>query len=97
MKKIQYPLNLIHLKLNRENLLQHSNIKDNEVHIKVGGDYGGGSFKICYQVVNVDKPNAKRNTNVFSIFEAKDCKPNLIVGLSRFIQQVNQLQSLCWN
>ena len=78
------------------NWSRNSDIKDNEVHIKIGGGYGGGSFKMCYQVVNVDEPNAKRNTNVFSTFEAKDCKPNLIVGLSRFTQQVNQLQPLCW-
>ncbi|XP_065648267.1 uncharacterized protein LOC136077908 [Hydra vulgaris] len=83
--------------LKKKNLLQHSNIKNDEIHIKISGDYGGGSFKMCYQIVNVDKPNARRNTNVFSIFEAKEYKPNLIVGLSMFTQQINQLQSLCWN
>ncbi|XP_047129927.1 uncharacterized protein LOC105845473 isoform X1 [Hydra vulgaris] len=83
--------------LKNKNLLQHSNIKNDEIHIKIGSDYGGGSFKMCYQIVNVDKPNAKRNTSVFSIFEAKEYKPNLVVGLSRFTPQINQLQSLCWN
>ncbi|XP_047124855.1 uncharacterized protein LOC124807217 isoform X1 [Hydra vulgaris] len=93
------PLHIIN-KLNllkSKNLLKHSNIKNDEIHIKIDGDYGGGSFKMCYQIVNVDKPNSRRNTNIFSIFEAKGYKPNLIVGLSMFTQQINQLQSLCWN
>ncbi|XP_065658417.1 uncharacterized protein LOC136082931 [Hydra vulgaris] len=83
--------------LKKKNLLQHSNIKNGEIHIKIGNDYGGGSFNMCYQIVNVDRPNARRNTDVFSIFEAKEYKPNLIVVLSMFTQQINQLQSLCWN
>ena len=44
----------------------------NEIHIKIGGDHGGGSFKMSFQVANVENPNRKDNTVVFSIFEAKD-------------------------
>ena len=43
-----------------------------EIHVKIGGDHGGGSFKISYQLCNTSKPNNKDNTVVFSLFEAKD-------------------------
>ena len=36
----------------------------NEIHIKIGGDHGGGSFKISFQVANVENPNQKDNTVV---------------------------------
>ena len=44
----------------------------NEIHIIIGGDHGAGSFKMSLQVANVENPNRKDNTVVFSIFEAKD-------------------------
>ena len=67
-----------------------------EIHIKIGGDHGGGSFKMSYQVANTTNPNSKDNTVVFSVFEAKDYRANLKVGLSRFKQQINELQSMQW-
>ena len=27
-------------------VVQHSFIKDNEIHVKIGGDHGGGTFKL---------------------------------------------------
>ena len=56
-------------------------IKDNEIHVKIGGDHGGGSFKMSYQVANTNNPNSKENTIIFSTFEAKDYRVNLKVGL----------------
>ena len=38
---------------------------ENEIHIKIGGDHGGGSFKMSFQVANVGNPNRKDNTVVF--------------------------------
>ena len=38
---------------------------ENEVWIKIGGDHGSISFKLCLQVCNVEKPNSKENTVVF--------------------------------
>ena len=49
----------------------------NEMHIKIGGDHGGKSFKSCFQVCNTAHPNSKENTVVFSLFEAKDYRSNL--------------------
>ena len=67
-----------------------------EVHVKIEGDHGGGSFKMSYQVCNVEKPNSKRNTVVFSICEAKDRRPNLNVALHRFKNQIDDLQAATW-
>ena len=47
-------------------------IPEDEVHIKLGGDAGGGSFKMAFQIANLDKPNSKTNTIVFTMFQAKD-------------------------
>ena len=37
----------------------------NGIHIKIGGDHGVGSFKMSFQVANVENPNRKDNTVVF--------------------------------
>ena len=77
-------------------LVQHSFIKDNEIHVKIGGDHGGGSFKLSYQIANVSHPNSTDNTVVFSIFEAKDYRSNIKIGLTRFREQINALQTMKW-
>ena len=69
---------------------------NDEVHIKVGGDHGGGSFKMSFQVANVVNPNSKENTVVFSVFEAKDYRINIKLGLERFKSQINELQVSKW-
>ncbi|XP_065656336.1 uncharacterized protein LOC136081893 [Hydra vulgaris] len=80
----------------RFNLLKHGGIIKDEIHIKIGGDHGGGSFKMSYQVVNQNQPNSKSNSFVFSTFEAKDYRVNLKVGLSRYTQQVDEMQKMVW-
>ena len=52
----------------------HTFITPGEVHVKIGGDHGGNSFKMCYQIANINNPNRKENTVVFSLFEAKDSR-----------------------
>ena len=44
------------------------NTHENEIHVKIGGDHGGKSFKMSYQCCNTLHPNSKGNTMVFSIF-----------------------------
>ena len=66
-------------------LVNHDSLND-EVHIKFGGHHGGGSFKMIYQVCNIRKPNNKDNTTVFSLFNAKDHRCKMKVGLTRFTQ-----------
>ncbi|XP_047122567.1 uncharacterized protein LOC124806044 [Hydra vulgaris] len=69
-------------------------IHEKEIQIKIGGDYGGGSFKMTYQVANTLNPNSKDNTIVFSIFEAKDYSVNVKVAMSRFEKQIEDLQKM---
>ena len=63
-------------------------IPEDEVHIKVGGDAGGGSFKMAFQIAHVQKPNSKTNTVVFAMFHAKDSWANLKTALLQYKQQV---------
>ena len=35
-----------------DSLIWHNGIPDSEVWVKIGGDHGGGSFKLCFQVRN---------------------------------------------
>lgn len=67
-----------------------------EIRVKIGGDHGGGSFKMVYQICNVEKPNSKTNTTAFNVFEAKDYRSNLRLTSLRFIDQVDLLQSMEW-
>lgn len=53
-------------------------IPSEEIWLKIGGDKGGGTFKMAVQIVH---PNSPNNTCVFSIFEAPDSVTNLTVGL----------------
>ena len=73
----------------------HQKIAD-EIHVKIGGDHGGGSFKMSYQICNTNNPNSKNNSIVFSLFEAKDHRTNLVVGLSRFQEEIEEIQAMFW-
>ena len=66
------------------------------IHINISGDHGGGSFKMSFQVANVENPNRKDNTVVFSIFEAKDYRVNIKLALERFKNQIKELQESTW-
>ena len=69
---------------------------NSEVHVKIVGGHGGGGFKMSYQIANVANPNSKDNTLVFSLFEAKDYRINMKIGLSRLAQQIDELQNMMW-
>ena len=69
----------------------------NEIYLKTGGDHGGGSFKMSFQVANVDNPNHKDNTVVFSIFEVKDHRANIKLALEHFKIQIKELQESTWH
>ncbi|XP_065682055.1 uncharacterized protein LOC124811292 [Hydra vulgaris] len=51
---------------------------------------------MSYQIVNQNQPNSKSNSFVFSTFKAKDYRTNLKVGLSRYTQQVDEMQKMNW-
>ena len=60
--------------------------------MKLGGDKGGGTFKMSFQIVNVPTPNSVHNTCVFCCFAADDsvCKVHLIATGD----QVKELQGM---
>ncbi|XP_065679210.1 uncharacterized protein LOC124815080 isoform X1 [Hydra vulgaris] len=49
---------------------------------------------MCYQVVNTLNPNSTENTIVFNIFESKDLRVNIKVGMTRFQKQIEDLQTM---
>ncbi|CAH1275363.1 uncharacterized protein [Branchiostoma lanceolatum] len=71
-------------------------IPEKEIWVKVGGDHGGGSFKMAFQILNKERPNSKSNTTVFCIFNAKDSRENLNLATSRFATEIKDLQQLKW-
>ena len=48
-------------KYNEQQLLDFhdGNIPDDQIWVKIGGDHGGDSFKLCLQIANVKSPNSK--------------------------------------
>ena len=64
-------------------------IPSDEVWLKIGGDKGGGTFKMAVQIVNVRNPNAPK----ISIFERPDRVTNLTVLANTSRQQINSLES----
>lgn len=91
----QYIDNSILISVNR--LTCHNGaIPEDEVWLKLGGDKGGGTFKMCFQILNISSPNAPENTCVFSIFEAGDSYTNLQIGLAPHIAEISDLQNRTW-
>ena len=62
------------------------------IHIKIGGDHGGGSFKLVYQICNTRNPNSLANTVVIEMCQAKDYHENLGTGIIRYRDQVVTLE-----
>ena len=83
---------------NRSNRLtwHDGRIPFNEVWIKLGGDKGGSSFKMNFQILNVTNPNSVDNTCVFVAYQAGDSVHNLHIALDRYKDQVKDLQESEW-
>ena len=64
-------------------LTWHESIPPDEIWVKIGGDKGGGSFKMNFQICNLHHPNSPSNTCVFCIFEAPDSPVNLQFALGQ--------------
>ncbi len=86
----------IHTTHSTNTLHWHPNIPDDEIWLKIGGDKGGGSFKMNFQVVNVAHPNSPENTLYFCVFEASDTLTNLHIALDKYRDQRNSLESQTW-
>lgn len=64
----------------------------NAIGVKLGGDHGGGSFKLSLSVVNVEKPNSKDNTYMFCMFEGRDSRYNLEQVMTHYWDQIKELR-----
>ena len=69
----------------------HASIPADEMWVKIGGDKGGSSFKLNFQIVNVPCPNSIHNTCVFTVFQAPDTITNLPVALDRYKESLADL------
>lgn len=84
--------------LEQEALSWHSHgdndpsLPSNEMRIKIGGNEGGGSFKMVFQIANQVKPNSADHTVVFCCLGADDNLPNLHIALDRFKETVHDVQ-----
>ena len=83
---------------NKEGKLTWHNdtIPQDEIWVKVGGDHGGGSFKLTLQIANIANPNSKHNTCLFLISNCKDIPENLRRLLGLFDEQFTTLQTTTW-
>ena len=77
-------------------MLTNSQVPENEIWIKVGGDHGGDSFKLSFQIVNVSKPNSKTNTVMFFLGKFKDSRHNLGETFKLFKTELEELQCTHW-
>lgn len=66
-----------------ECLTWHDIIPKDKIWLKIGGDKGGGSFKMAFQIANTENLNAEMNTVVFAAFEAPDNLCNIKLGLDK--------------
>lgn len=79
------------------NLTWHNNaIPEAEIWVKIGGDKGGNSFKLTFQIVNVEHPNSPHNTCILLAFQASDSYTNLKVALVSYTSQISELQKTKW-
>lgn len=70
-------------------------IPKDEIWIKVGGDKGGGTFKLCFQIGNVPCPNSSQNT-FFHMFEGPDSYPNVKLAVEQYVPAIEKLKQSAW-
>ena len=94
----QFVQNLLQEHKTQGNLTwQDGAIPEEEVWIKLGGDHGGGTFKLMLQVANVRNPNSKHNTCLLTVAECKDTPDNLRRILSPYKDQIETLKTMQWD
>ena len=71
--------------------LHNDTIPQDEIWINVGGDHGGGSFKLRLQIANIANPNLKHNTCLLLIANLEDIPENTCKLLSLFNEQFTTL------
>ena len=56
-----------------------------------GGDEGGDTTKLTYQIVNVNRPNSIDNTIVFAVYEGDDKLECIDKVLSLFAEGISNI------
>ena len=72
-------------------------IPEDEIWIKIGGDHGRDSFKLCMQVANLKKPNSKNHTVMIGYAKVKDTHDNLRLIFEEFSEPISILCNEQWN
>ena len=72
-------------------------IPEDEIWIKLGGDHGKGSMKMCVQIANLEKPNARENTHAVAIVNAKDSNEILSEICVYLNPELKKLKKMTWN
>ena len=67
--------------LKENNLLYDGGIPASEIHLKIGGDHGGQSFKMSFQVANVHNPNKPENSVIYFLL----WKPRIISRIYDYV------------
>ncbi|CAH1270873.1 Hypp4478 [Branchiostoma lanceolatum] len=79
------------------NLTWHGGmVPEDEIWVKILGDYGGDTYKTAFQVLNCKNPNSGDNTVVFSLFKAKESSENITTGTSQFVAEIEELKAKVW-
>ena len=68
----------------------------NEIWLKVEAGKGGGSLKLCFQVVNRKAPSSADHTVVLALLEADDSLQNMHVCTDPFANALKELQGKTW-
>ena len=71
-------------------------IPEGEIWVKIGGDHGRDSFKVSYQIANVDKPNSKQFTFMIGYAKVKDTPHNLKLIFDEFKENIDNLNGMEW-
>ena len=75
-------------------LTWHNNaIPEDQIWLKVGGDHGGGSFKML-QIANIQSPNSKHNTFITCMANAKDSGHNVKEILCTYRKEIDALENM---
>ena len=70
--------------------------KRDEIHLKLGSDFGGGYQKVTLQCCNVDSPNSDQHINVIACFDGKDYHANLVKMTDIFTDAIKELKASKW-
>eukprot|EP00117_Sycon_ciliatum_P016182 scpid19464/ scgid4041/ E3 ubiquitin-protein ligase NRDP1; RING finger protein 41 &gt; E3 ubiquitin-protein ligase NRDP1; RING finger protein 41 len=93
---VELVLHFVELNEEAGTLVWEGACPEDELWVKIGGDHGGHSFKLCFQLVNVLHPNSLSNTVPFLVFAAKDSPSNLATAFQPYAEQVDRLRSCSW-